>query len=98
MSSETIEDLWDAFYLGDRETLAAQRCPKCGGTLQWSPYINAEPRSYLGNMRHRMGLSVYCLGACNYMLAHWDGVAPEWVLKIENWDAFNLGLRSGDIP
>ena len=93
MSSLKIDDLWDFFYHGDRHALETLRCPKCGGTLQWSPHISSESRLFLGKMRHQMGLSVYCLGACNYMLLHLDGMAPEWALSVKDWDAFNRELR-----
>ena len=41
-----------------------------------------------------MGLSIFCLGACNYMLAHLDGRAPAWALAISDWNAFNDELQA----
>jgi len=62
--------------------------------LQWSPYISPTPKDYLGEGRYSMGLSIYCLGACNHMLAHFDGKAPQWTLGITDWNRFNEELIS----
>lgn len=96
MSLEANEpaDLWVVFYAGDRSALAAKVCPRCGGALFWSPYIHDKPRQLGGETRYGMGLSIYCRGACDYMLGHLDGLAPSWALGISDWDAFNDDLHS----
>jgi hypothetical protein len=39
-----------------------------------------------------MGMSIYCMGACNYMIEHLDGRAATWMLGIKDWAAFNRDL------
>jgi len=31
------------------------------------------------------------------MLAHWDGIAPDWAVCIEDWDAFNKDLHGNEV-
>jgi hypothetical protein len=89
-------DLWVIFFGGDREKIAAERCPRCGGALRWSPHIHNSPRIYSGVTQYPMGLSIYCTGRCNNMIGHLDGRAPEWALSVKDWEAFNNELRTGE--
>jgi hypothetical protein len=97
MNTSRIDDLWDVFHLGDRQTLASAHCPACGGRLMWSPAIHSKTRLYQGTQRHPLGLSVYCLGRCNQMLGHWDGIAPDWAVCVADWNAFNRDLHHDEI-
>jgi len=45
-----------------------------------------------------MGLSIFCLGACQHMIAHLDGLARDWALTIKDWDAFNKKLEGMTKP
>jgi hypothetical protein len=94
MKSDEAGDLWLLFFHGDRRSMASQRCRRCGGLLQWSPYIHPQTREYRGAQKHPVGLSIYCRGACNYMIAHLDGLAPDWALDVSDWDAFNHELEA----
>jgi hypothetical protein len=98
MKSDKAGALWLIFFHGDLRSMAAQRCSHCGGLLQWSPYIHEQTREYRGEQKHPMGLSIYCRGTCKYMIAHLDGIAPDWALAVTDWDAFNLQLESTQIP
>lgn len=92
--SDEIGELWMLFFYGDCGSMAARRCSRCGGLLQWAPRIHSETRERRGVQKHPMGLSIFCRGACKYMIAHLDGLAPDWALGVSGSKSTSLA-RSG---
>jgi hypothetical protein len=94
MKSDEAGDLWLLFFHGDRHAMAAQRCSGCGGPLFWSPCIHSRTLEYRGALKRPMGLSIYCRGTCSCLIAHLDGLVPDWALGVSDWDAFNDELEA----
>jgi hypothetical protein len=92
-----IDQIENDFVRGDIEAMKRHRCPRCGGRLLYSMsrgWIDARAPP---GKRMVCGSSIYCVGECQYMLAHSDGFCPSWAEDIWDWDAFSASLNSDTI-
>jgi hypothetical protein len=84
------------FLSGDMQRLRDHRCPKCGGRLHFSVARRDGTVPDIPGRRYAAGISIYCVGACNYMLCHLDGFCPAWAESVSDWDAFSERLYAED--
>ena len=91
---QSIDALENDFLAGKLEALKHRVCPVCGaqGALKYAvAKTSFEPAAEPGR-RYQAGISIYCLGNCNSMIAHLDGFCPAWAEAVDDWEQFSAAL------
>ena len=87
-----VEKIEKDFLNGDLESMRRNRCPQCDGKLLYSVSKGMFDESAPAGRRRSCGISIYCLGECQYMISHMDGFCPAWGENIEDWEQFSESL------
>lgn len=90
---KALERIEDEFLAGNFSKLSVEVCPVCGSLRSLSFSVVKDMAPSFSSMDEIKGaINIYCVGQCNRLLTHLNGLLPKWTESIDDWEEFSASL------